>query len=177
MELTTAYSVFANNGVRVSPTTILRVEKNDGQVLFDHAATEPIPVIDPRVAFLITDILDDDGARIPAMGQNNPLDLPFPAAAKTGTSNNFRDNWTVGYTPGLVVGVWTGNTSAGTFSGLRIQKANESGKDTPEIGPSVYQDWQKQLFSTFENRRSVRKFTDDPVPDDPGTSNVRKKTL
>jgi hypothetical protein len=62
------------------------------------------------VAYLISDILDDEEARIPAMGRVNPLALPFPAAAKTGTSNDFRDNWTVGYTPGLVVGVWTGNT-------------------------------------------------------------------
>jgi membrane peptidoglycan carboxypeptidase len=44
------------------------------------------------------------------MGNDNPLALPFPAAAKTGTTNDFRDNWTMGYTPGLVVGVWTGNT-------------------------------------------------------------------
>ena len=61
-------------------------------------------------AYLINDILDDDAARVPAMGSNNPLALPFPAAAKTGTTNDFRDNWTMGYTPGLVVGVWTGNT-------------------------------------------------------------------
>jgi hypothetical protein len=67
-------------------------------------------VVDPRVAYLISDILDDDEARVPAMGRNNPLALSFPAAAKTGTSNDFRDNWTLGYTPGLVVGVWTGNT-------------------------------------------------------------------
>jgi len=67
-------------------------------------------VLDPRVSFLISDMLDDDAARVPAMGHDNPLALPFPAAAKTGTTNDFRDNWTMGYTPGLVVGVWTGNT-------------------------------------------------------------------
>lgn len=110
LELTTAYAVFANNGQRVTPAAILRVEKTDGEVLYQYEAPPAEQVIDPRVAFLISDILDDDAARVPAMGQNNPLALPFPAAAKTGTTNDFRDNWTVGYTPGLAVGVWTGNT-------------------------------------------------------------------
>jgi membrane peptidoglycan carboxypeptidase len=109
LELTTTYAVFANGGLRIPPAAILRVERNDGEVLFEYSPPEPEQVIDPRVAFIISDILDDDAARIPAMGRNNPLELPFPAAVKTGTSNEFRDNWTVGYTPGLAVGVWTGN--------------------------------------------------------------------
>lgn len=110
LELTTAYAVFANGGKQVTPVSILRVTKSDGEVLYDYQPPAPIQVIDPRVAFLISDILDDDAARVPAMGQDNPLALPFPAAAKTGTTNDFRDNWTMGFTPGLVVGVWTGNT-------------------------------------------------------------------
>jgi hypothetical protein len=100
----------ANGGNRVPPVTILRVERSNGEMLFEHQPQPPTPVLDPRVAYLITDILDDDEARTPAMGRDNPLALPFPAAAKTGTTNDFRDNWTIGYTPGLVVGVWTGNT-------------------------------------------------------------------
>ncbi len=110
LELTGAYSVFANGGKRVPPVGILRVEKTNGAVLYEYQPPEGEQVIDPRVAFLISDILDDDAARTPAMGRDNPLELSFPAAAKTGTSNDFRDNWTVGYTPGLAVGVWTGNS-------------------------------------------------------------------
>jgi membrane peptidoglycan carboxypeptidase len=110
LELTGAYVVLANGGQHVPPVSILRVEKADGEVLYEHTPVAGKQVVDARVAFLISDILDDDAARVPAMGTNNPLDLPFPAAAKTGTTNDFRDNWTVGYTPGLVVGVWTGNT-------------------------------------------------------------------
>ncbi len=109
LELTSAYSVFANGGKRIPPTAILRVEKSDGEVLYENSAPEAVQVLDERVAYLISDILDDDAARWPAMGRNNPLELPFPAAAKTGTTNDFRDNWTMGFTPGLVVGVWTGN--------------------------------------------------------------------
>lgn len=110
LELTSAYGVFANGGNRVPPLSILQVTKSNGEVLYEHQPQPTSPVLDPRVAFLITNILDDDQARIPAMGRDNPLALPFPAAAKTGTTNDFRDNWTIGYTPGLVVGVWTGNT-------------------------------------------------------------------
>ncbi|PID86915.1 MAG: penicillin-binding protein [Chloroflexi bacterium] len=110
LDLTTAYAVFANGGQRVEPVSILRITKTNGELLYESKPAPGEQVIDPRIAFLISDILDDDSARVPAMGSNNPLALPFPAAAKTGTTNDFRDNWTMGYTPGLVVGVWTGNT-------------------------------------------------------------------
>ena len=110
LELTGAYGVFATGGFRVPPQAILQVEDGSGELLYSYDGPTPQQVLDPRVAFLISDILDDDQARVPAMGRNNPLDLPFPAAAKTGTTNDFRDNWTMGYTPDLVVGVWTGNT-------------------------------------------------------------------
>ena len=61
-------------------------------------------VIDERIAYIITDILSDNNARIPSFGDNSPLQVGFPAAAKTGTTTDFRDNWVVGYTPDLVVG-------------------------------------------------------------------------
>ncbi len=111
LDLTTAYAAFANGGQRVQPVSILRVEKSNGELLYSQCnrARRSRRWI-PRVAYLISDILDDDAARAPAMGTDNPLALPFPAAAKTGTTNDFRDNWTMGYTPGLAVGVWTGNT-------------------------------------------------------------------
>lgn len=110
LELAAVYAVFANQGQKIPPTAILRVEKSSGELLYAYQPPVADPVVDPRVAFLISDILNDDAARVPAMGRDNPLALPFPAAAKTGTTNDYRDNWTVGYTPGLVVAVWTGNT-------------------------------------------------------------------
>lgn len=110
LDLAAVYAVFANEGQKVAPVSILRVQKSNGESLFEQPPQAGEQVLDPRVAFLISDILDDDAARAAAMGRDNPLALPFPAAAKTGTTNDFRDNWTVGYTPDLVVGVWTGNT-------------------------------------------------------------------
>ena len=110
LELTTAYAALANGGNKVTPVSILRVARTDGEVLYEYQPPAAQRVLDERVAYLISDILDDDAARRPAMGSPNPMELAFPAAAKTGTTNDFRDNWTMGYTPGLVVGVWTGNT-------------------------------------------------------------------
>jgi len=66
-------------------------------------------VIRAEHAYLITSILSDAAARAPMFGSDSILNLPFPAAAKTGTTNEYRDNWTIGYTPDLVTGVWVGN--------------------------------------------------------------------
>jgi len=110
LEMTQAFSVFANGGHRVEPRYILRVEDNNGNVLYEAPDALGEQVLDERIAYLITSILEDNDARTPAMGADSPLRLEFPAAAKTGTTNDYRDNWTIGYTPHLVVTVWTGNT-------------------------------------------------------------------
>ncbi len=68
-------------------------------------------IIDPRVAWLISDILSDDQARQTGFGLNSVLKIDRTAAVKTGTTTNFHDNWTVGYTPDLLVGVWVGNSN------------------------------------------------------------------
>jgi 1A family penicillin-binding protein len=109
LEMTGAYAVFANGGVRVPPTPILRIEEADGDVLVDNSQPEGEQVISPEHAFLITDILSDREARCPAFGCPNVLEISRPAAAKTGTTNDYRDAWTIGYTPDLVTGVWVGN--------------------------------------------------------------------
>ncbi|WP_119072809.1 penicillin-binding protein 1C [Aggregatilinea lenta] len=110
LELTAAYAALANGGYRVNPAMILEVRDRDGDVLYEWQPTvQTNPVIDPRVTFLITDILSDNAARIPSFGAGSVLNIGRPAAAKTGTTTDFRDNWTVGYTPNLVTGVWVGN--------------------------------------------------------------------
>lgn len=110
VELTGAYGALANGGYRINPVYILEVRDVDGNILYEWSEPEHTqPVIDPRVTFLITDILSDNEARIPSFGPGNALNIGRPAAAKTGTTTDFRDNWTVGYTPNLVVGVWVGN--------------------------------------------------------------------
>lgn len=109
LELTQAYAAFANGGQVVRARAILRVEDAQGRVLASWEPATPRQGVSPQVAFLISDVLSDNTARAPAFGEDSPLRLSRPAAAKTGTTTDWRDNWTVGYTPNLAVGVWVGN--------------------------------------------------------------------
>ena len=124
LEMTRSFATLANQGKKPHLTSVLKITDSRGNVIFDAQQNRlpAVNAIDPRIAYIITDILDDDQARIPAMGRGSDLELAFPAAVKTGTTNDFRDNWTVGYTPGLVVGVWMGNSDGHPMqdsSGLR----------------------------------------------------------
>ncbi len=109
LEMVGMFSVFANGGVRVPPVSILKIVDYQGNVVFEYKPPQGDQVISPEHAYLITSILSDSVARAPMFGTNSILNLPFTAAAKTGTTNDFRDNWTLGYTPDLAAGVWVGN--------------------------------------------------------------------
>lgn len=109
IELTGAYSILANQGRRVPPIAILQITDFSGNLVYQYQPPEGDQIIRPEHAFILSDILSDNNARTPAFGANSILNLPFPAAVKTGTTNDYRDNWTIGYTPDLAVGVWVGN--------------------------------------------------------------------
>lgn len=108
-DMTSAFGVFATNGQKVEPVAITRIEDHNGNVIYEAQAAAPRQVMRAEHAYLINSILSDRTARAPMFGTNSILNLSFPAAAKTGTTNEYRDNWTIGYTPDLVVGVWVGN--------------------------------------------------------------------
>lgn len=108
LDLTTAFATLANAGTYVEPTPFLAVADGQGRaVSLPRSAVSQ--ALSPAAAFQVTDILADNAARAPAFGANSPLRLSQPAAVKTGTTTDWRDNWTVGYTPDLVGGVWVGN--------------------------------------------------------------------
>jgi 1A family penicillin-binding protein len=109
LELTGAYTVLANGGRRVPPVAILEVRDSEGRIVQKYTPPQGAQVISPQYVYLITNILSDDAARAPIFGANSVLKLSRPAAVKTGTTNDYRDSWTVGYTPDLVTGVWVGN--------------------------------------------------------------------
>ena len=109
LELVRAYAALARGGRYRSERTVLRVFDGEGRERPIKVTNEETPVFSPQTAYIITDILADGDARIPSFGYRSPLSLPFPCAAKTGTSKDYRDNWTVGYTPSITVGVWVGN--------------------------------------------------------------------
>jgi penicillin-binding protein 1C len=111
LELTAAYGAFANGGYRVTPISILDVQDLQGNTLYTAPSVSNLRVLDERLAWLISDILSDNDARRIGFGPHSVLRIDRSAAVKTGTTSNFHDNWTVGYTPDLVVGVWVGNTS------------------------------------------------------------------
>lgn len=117
LELTSAYGVLAQGGKRVPPASILKVSDTAGKVLDAYAGPRPQPVVDAARAYLITSILADNEARAPGFGANSPLKLSRPAAVKTGTTDDFKDNWTVGYTSQLVTGVWVGNADNAPMRG------------------------------------------------------------
>ncbi|MGQ9671703.1 MAG: penicillin-binding protein 1C [Candidatus Aminicenantales bacterium] len=107
VELVRAYATLARQGVHRTERTILRLGAKTGQSELQNEGAKRI--FSPQVAFILTDILADRDARVPSFSYLSPLSLPFPVAAKTGTSKDFRDNWTVGYTPLYTVGIWVGN--------------------------------------------------------------------
>ncbi|MDJ0753812.1 MAG: transglycosylase domain-containing protein [Ardenticatenaceae bacterium] len=115
LEMASAYGIIANSGQLVQPYTITRIEDRSGNILFEREAPPGVQIVEPENAYLIADILSDNGARQPSFGLNNNLVVPgLEVAAKTGTSGtdrfDVRDGWTIGFSPSLVTAVWVGNT-------------------------------------------------------------------
>ena len=181
LDLTAAYAVLANNGLRRPPIAIARVESADGRLLRDYRLAQPQQVARPEHAWLITSMLSDNAARARTFGLNSPLRLSRPAAAKTGTTNDFRDNLTVGYTPDLVVGVWVGNSDNSPMRGVsgitgaapiwkQIMEealAGQPARDFPPppgiVGVEICQDGGR-LPSPSCPRRRIEHFSADQLP-------------
>lgn len=106
LELSQAYGVFARGGRTLEPVALLGTASGEGR-----------QILSEKTAWLITDILADNDARLAEFGPDSPLLLPFASAAKTGTTRNSRDNWTVGFTPQRIVGVWVGNADNSPMKG------------------------------------------------------------
>jgi membrane peptidoglycan carboxypeptidase len=109
VDLVSAYGTFAAEGVHAPWGFIQRIEVGDGTILEERSETAA-RVLDVQTTRLITDVLSDNSARAPVFGANSPLFIPGrEVAAKTGTTQENRDAWVVGYSPSMVVGVWAGN--------------------------------------------------------------------
>ncbi|MBI2676705.1 MAG: PBP1A family penicillin-binding protein [Candidatus Yanofskybacteria bacterium] len=109
IDMVSAYGAFANDGIRQSPASILKIEDSEGNVLEEYKPKEE-RAVEPQIARTITSILSDNSSRTAVFGANSSLYFPDrPVAAKTGTTQENRDAWVLGYTPSLSVGVWVGN--------------------------------------------------------------------
>ncbi len=111
LQMTSAYGAFATNGVHYPTTPVLKIMDANGNVIEDDTQPTGTQVVGPQVAEEINDVLSDPVARAP-LGENEYLYFPgYDVAVKTGTTDDFRDAWTIGYTPNLVVGIWAGNNN------------------------------------------------------------------
>lgn len=142
LELTSAYGVFANQGKRQDPVSILKVTDAKGKTLYNYRESDGVKVLDEGIAFIISNILSDNGARSIAFGSNSILNIPGKTVSvKTGTTDEKRDNWAIGYTSSTVVGVWVGN--------------NDNSKMNPAIASGVTGAspiWQKIMARALKDR-------------------------
>ncbi|MFN5059069.1 MAG: penicillin-binding protein [Chloroflexota bacterium] len=111
LELTAAYNTLASEGRYFAPEAILKIVDNQGTVILEYTRPQVTASINPELVSIIVDMMSDDNARQAIWGLNSPLKLSRPAAVKTGTSNDWRDAWALGFTPYVTVGVWTGNNN------------------------------------------------------------------
>ncbi len=134
-----AYSVIANEGVKNPETPILKILDKDGNVL-EQYQSRPQTVLDPQDAYELISIMTDNDARAFIFGANSPLILPNRVvAAKTGTTDNWHDGWTLGFTPSLVAGVWAGNND-GTLL--------KQGADGVVVAAPIWHDFMQQALAT-----------------------------
>jgi penicillin-binding protein 1C len=117
MEMTNAFRTFVLKGKYCEPKPFLKLFDTRGHEVVVHHEKEKT-IFSQEVAYIITHILSDNASRIKAFGEDNPLNLPFPCAAKTGTSKDYRDNWCIGFTKDYVVGVWVGNFEGSPMQGV-----------------------------------------------------------
>jgi membrane peptidoglycan carboxypeptidase len=109
LEITNAYGVFANNGVYSKPQSILEI-RDANNVLLEKFTPTQTEVLPEEVTSLVSSVLSDNVARTPSYGANSGLYFgDRPVAAKTGTTNDYKDVWVIGYTPSIVIGMWGGN--------------------------------------------------------------------
>ncbi len=138
LEHANAYAAFANNGIQMPTSAILSVQDATGIMLDEWKPAEGKQVLDKDTTARLSNVLSDNNARTYVFGASNFLTLPKrPVAAKTGTTNNFHDAWTLGYTPSLVAGVWVGNNDNSEM---------KSGADGSQIAAPIWQAFMKRAL-------------------------------
>lgn len=159
LDLTSAFGVFANKGQQVDPVSILKITNNKEKTLFEYKQSffgdhEPQgrKVLDEGIAFIISDMLSDNGARTAAFGSNSILNIKGKTVAvKTGTTDEKRDNWTIGYIPTRVVGVWVGNNDNSPLDPKIASGVTGASPIWSKIMATVLKDLSNEPFDKPEN--------------------------
>ncbi|MFH1837907.1 MAG: PBP1A family penicillin-binding protein [Candidatus Kuenenbacteria bacterium] len=147
LEHVSAFGVFSQEGIKHEITPILKIEDSQGKVMEDYSSNFGQRILDQEICQQINDILSDNSSRSFIFGSRNNLTLgKRPVAAKTGTTNDFRDAWTMGYTPSLVVGVWVGNNDN---SKMKIKAAGG------DIAAPIWNGFMKEVLKNTP----IEKFT------------------
>lgn len=116
-DMATVYGTLANGGEKAEVNPLIKVSDSQGQTIFEKNGVKRQRVLDSGIAYIISNILSDNGARAMEFGLNSPLNIPG-VSVKTGTSDKLRDNWTIGYTPNFVVATWVGNNNGDPMNGI-----------------------------------------------------------
>lgn len=154
LDMVGAYSVFSQEGTLNPQVAILKITDSNGATLYEPHTT-PQQVFDPQYVRILNDVLSDDKSRYPTFAPNGPLTVPgYDVAAKTGTSEDYRDAWTIGYSPTLVAGVWVGNNN--------YSPMHKGGAGGLAAAP-IWNDFMKQALPEFPNE----SFTPDQYVDSP----------
>ncbi len=152
LQLSSAYGVFATEGMQTDPVSILKIEDSEGKII-EQNSKRATKVLDTQIARQISSILSDNNARAPVFGANSPLYIPgYQVAVKTGTTQNLNDGWTMGYTPFAVVGIWVGNSD------------NSPTRDAG-VGLAAPM-WNKIMKKILADRPAENFTPPDPVPND-----------
>lgn len=152
LDMAKAYGTLANNGTRVDLQPILEVTDYAGHVLERHSFPKGIQATKPEVAWILSNILSDNAARAAAFGLNSSLVIPgHTVSVKTGTSNNKRDNWTIGYTPSFVTVVWVGNNDNSPMNPLLTSGITGASPIWHDIMVELLKDKSDEVSPTPEN--------------------------
>ena len=157
LDETSGYSVFANDGKRNPVDPILKIVDSKGNVIRQNTP-QNLPVLDPQIARKIDSILSDNSARVPIFGPNNKMAIPgYTVAVKTGTTQEFRDAWTVGFTPDIAVGVWAGNND---------DKPMDEGADGSFVAAPLWNQFMSQVLQDYpkENFPDYNRSSSKPTP-------------
>ena len=156
LDMVGAYSVFSQEGTLHPQVAILKITDANGATLY-QSDTQPQQVFDPQYVRILNDVLSDDKSRYPTFAPNGPLTVPgYDVAAKTGTSQDYRDAWTIGYSPTLVAGVWVGNNN--------YSPMHKGGAGGFAAAP-IWNDFMKQALPQFPNESfTPDQYTDSQKP-------------
>ena len=154
LDHTNAYATLANNGSKHTKTAILRIEDKEGNVVEEFKDKKGDQVVKEEYIAMLDSVISDNKNRAPVFGENSPLRFDdWQVAAKTGTTNEFRDGWTMGYTPSIAVGVWAGNND---------NTPMKAGADGVNVAAPIWRDFLNQVLGNY-NKEEFPKYDSEEV--------------